>query len=86
MHVVNMLCCCGLFLITVVDNEKIKIQYRPYRYRKKLLDDHKETEDRAIRVIQASIRKQNSRKDKKKIENSLIELESSVMKIGGTIA
>lgn len=67
-----MICCCGLFEIRQTLDE-IEIHYRPYKYRRQLLE-MKEQEE-AVKHIQYIVR---HKRDKKTLKRMLTELSKSV--------
>ena len=77
-----MLCCCGLFSISILDDDKIKIQYRPYKYRKKILEEMENGKNDASNVIQRKYRELRDSRSQKKLNNTLVEMSNSVSKVG----
>lgn len=77
-----MLCCCGLFSISILEDDKIRIQYRPYKYRKKLLEEIENDKNEASNIIQRKYRTLRLSRSQKKLQNNLVEMSNSVSKVG----
>ena len=80
-----MLCCCDLFSISIIDDEKIKIQYRPYKYRKKLLEEKEDDKNKASNIIQRRYREIRHARSQKKLHSTLVEMFNSVSKVENMI-
>ena len=80
-----MLCCCGLFLVEYIDDNRIKIQYRPYQYRQRLVTAHAnqrvKAQEHAIALIQSRCKEKVLRLRKQRFFKALDDTTHSADRI-----
>ena len=69
-----MIFCCGLFRVVETDDET-HIEYRPYKYRMKLMDEEEKQRTNSAIVIQRTFSKRQIRSKKQELHDSLQDME-----------
>lgn len=72
-----MLCCCGLFRLFLDDEKNVCIEYRPFKYRRRLEEERNE----AVSTIQRAYRESSTRKNKTELQHAIKEMEFAVSKV-----